>query len=173
MAKTPTTNEPKADKAAKAEAPKPVKPAPTARFKWNGTPEGLVAKAVIAVLAGPNGKDLTGNKLAAAVREAVPGLAQAYADGTGGNELTDTMISGRLQYMFFTAARNGKPAIKGEPSTEHPTHPDCNPRFVATYENVISGWKPGTLANLSMAAPEVVKPKAEPKAKKEKAAKAA
>ena len=171
MAKAPTKTAPTTE-APKAEVVKPAKPAPTARFKWNGTAEGLVAKSVIAILAGPNGKDLTGKALAAEVREAVPGLAKAYADGTGGNELTDNMITGRLQYMFFTAARGEKLAIKGEPSTEHPTHEACNVRFVNTYANVVNNWKRGTVADLKLAAPEVVKekPKAEPKAKAEKAA---
>ena len=141
MAKAPTKNAPKAE----APATPTEKLTHVPRFGWNTTAEGLAAKSVLVLLA-EEGKTLP-KGACDEVRRLVPQLADRYKRGTvktegngnlfpEGRDLTNAMITGRHQYMWFTAARGGNDAVKGEMSREHPLHEGCNARFAAAYQIV-------------------------------------
>ncbi len=106
-----------------------------AKFKWGGTPEGRVAKSVIALLGDDGAK--RGKLDVAKVLELCPWLPAAYENGTA-KALTNSMVQGRYHYMWFTAAqRNDGNAITGERSSEHPLGAkQTNAAFVATYAAV-------------------------------------
>ena len=102
------------------------------KFKWAGTPEGRVAKSIIceAGEAGQNGKAIN-----ATIEAIMPWFAGVYEAATG-KPLTASMVTGRWQYMNFTAAqRNDGVAITGEKSSEHPANTK-SVEFAATWEAV-------------------------------------
>ena len=126
---------PKAEKPAVAAGPRKTTAGTTQpKFKWAGTAEGRVAKALICIL-GESGVTKA-KDLHAAVTALMPTLATVYEAQTG-KPLTASMVAGRWQYMYFTAAqRNDGVAITGEKSSEHPDNTK-NASFADTYSRVI------------------------------------
>jgi hypothetical protein len=132
---------PTAAPAAKAEAAPAAERKTTAgttqpKFKWAGTADGRVAKALICII-GEAGTTKA-KDLHAAVTTLMPTLAPTYEAATG-KPLTASMVAGRWQYMYFTAAqRNDGVAITGEKSSEHPDNTK-NASFAETYARVVEG----------------------------------